>query len=89
LAGGWVAAVVLGTALRAIGRGFGNGTFAVAEAPNADNPTASAKPAIRPVRHGMTDGEANGVTALLRGESSNRHLQVYFIEVVDKILNLP
>jgi hypothetical protein len=45
-AGGWVIfAEVLGTTLRAIGRGFGNGTFgfACASDAHADNPTASAR----------------------------------------------
>jgi hypothetical protein len=74
----------LGTTLRAIGRGFGNGTLdlaanfaaglGAASAANA-NPTASAKLIA------STNGEAGdrtgvagveGITAFLRGESFNR-----------------
>jgi hypothetical protein len=61
----------LGTALRAIGRGFGNGTFALAEASKADNPTASAKLVLRAV-HRIAVARANEFTALFPSESSNR-----------------
>jgi hypothetical protein len=71
---GLAATVVFGTTLRAIGRGFGNGTFALAaqaSAANADNPTASARLAPKAV-HRIAVARANGVTALFPGESSNR-----------------
>jgi hypothetical protein len=77
---GWVeglaATVVFGTTLRAIGRGFGNGTFglsdlAKASAANTDNPTASVRLAPKAV-HRIAVARANGVTALFPGESSNR-----------------
>jgi hypothetical protein len=68
---GLAAAVVFGTTLRAIGRGFGNGTFALAHASAADNPTASARLAPKVV-HRIAVARANGVTALFPGESSNR-----------------
>jgi hypothetical protein len=65
--------VVLGTTLRAIGRGFGNGTFglAAASAVNADNPTASARPAVRTVDRNAA-ARADGVTTFPDGESFNR-----------------
>jgi hypothetical protein len=73
--------VVLGTTLRAIGRAFGNGTFglAAASAVNADNPTASArkavktvaKPAVRIVDRNAA-ARADGITAFPDGESFNR-----------------
>jgi hypothetical protein len=71
-------AVVLGTTLRAIGRGFGKGTPVVAQARLAagpDNPTTSDRPIA------SSDDEAvdpnararsNEVTAVLRGESLRR-----------------
>jgi hypothetical protein len=70
------ATVVLGTILREIGRGFGNGTFglsdlAKASAANADNPTASVRPAPKAV-HRIAVARAIGLTALFPGESSNR-----------------
>jgi hypothetical protein len=71
---GLAATVVFGTALRAIGRGFGNGTFALAakaSAANADNPTASVRLAPKAV-HRIAVARANGVTALFPGESGNR-----------------
>jgi hypothetical protein len=73
---GLAATVVFGTTLRAIGRGFGNGTFglsdlAKASAANADKPTASARLAAKAV-HRIAIARANGVTALFPGESSNR-----------------
>jgi hypothetical protein len=68
---------VLGTALRAIGRDGGSGTFGVAQAfaANADNPTLSASVSSEPVPkavHRNVGGGPNGVTAFLRGESFNR-----------------
>ena len=90
---GAVLLAVLGTTLRAIGLGWGNGTFGLAQASaaNADNPTASASvtSALVPkaVRRRVDTG-ANGVTAFLRGESFNRSSpRLYLIENVDKILN--
>jgi hypothetical protein len=66
---------VLGTTLRAIGRGFGNGTFgwglAQASAANADNPKASARLVVKAVDRNAA-ARADGVTAFLRGESFNR-----------------
>jgi hypothetical protein len=74
----------LGTALRAIGRGFGNGTFGAAQAATAVNPTASARPVARPVAKAVDRNAAareDGVTAFLRGESFNRSSPgVYLIE---------
>ena len=63
----------LGTTLRAIGRGFGNGTFGLAQASaaNADNPTASARLVANAVDRNAA-ARADGVTAFLRGESFNR-----------------
>jgi hypothetical protein len=72
------ATTVFGTALRAIGRGLGNGTFAAASAStaSADTPTPSAKAMPKAARFKallrIGDSEANRVTALLLGESSNR-----------------
>jgi hypothetical protein len=59
--------------LRAIGRGFGNGTFGVAQASadTADNPTASARLVAKAVDRNAAARE-DGVTAFLRGESFNR-----------------
>ena len=73
LADGWGAMVVLGTTLRAIGRGFGNGTFGVAPASpeNTDNPAASAKLVLSAV-HRIAVARTNGLTALFPGESTNR-----------------
>jgi hypothetical protein len=64
---------VLGTTLRAIGRGFGSGTVVVAEASaaNTDNPTASARPVANAVDRNAA-ARNDGVTAFLRGESVNR-----------------
>jgi len=70
----------LGTTLRAIGRGFGNGTFdlavdlAAASAAKA-NPTASARLIAKAKgKAGDLTGVAGaeGITAFLRGESFNR-----------------
>jgi hypothetical protein len=69
---------VLGTTLRAIGRGFGNGTFlglAQASPVNADNPTASARQVARVADKAVdrnAAGRRDGVTAFFRGESFNR-----------------
>jgi hypothetical protein len=70
--------LVLGTTLRAIGRGFGNGTFGLvaASAAHVDNPEASnAKASARLVTRAVDRNAlawADRVTALLRGESFNR-----------------
>jgi hypothetical protein len=69
-----VLGVVLGTTLRAIGRGFGNGTFALAQASaaSADSPTASVRLAAKAVDR-KAAVRAEGITALLcGGESFNR-----------------
>jgi hypothetical protein len=69
---------VLGTTLRAIGLGFGNGTFlglAQASPLNADNPTASARHVAKAVDKAVdrnAAGRLDGVTAFFRGESFNR-----------------
>ena len=71
---GVVLDVALGTTLRAIGRGFGNGTFGLAEALAAitDSPTASARLAAKAVDR-KAAVRAEGITALLcSGESFNR-----------------
>jgi hypothetical protein len=62
------ACVVFGTTLRAIGRGFGSGTFGLAQASaaNTDSPSA------RPVTNAVDRNAAFRVfTAFLRGESFN------------------
>jgi hypothetical protein len=76
LAAVFAAGTVLGTTLRAIGRGLGNGTFAAlaqASPPSADMPKASA-------RHVATVAKADDrnaarrldeVTAFFRSESFN------------------
>jgi len=63
----------LGTALRAIGRGFGNGTFALDEAcaVHADKPTASTRLIARAVER-FAATRMQGFTAFLRGESFRR-----------------
>jgi hypothetical protein len=63
----------LGTTLRAIGRGFGSGTFGLAQASavNADKPTASVRLVAKAVDRNVA-ARAFGVTAFLRGESFNR-----------------
>jgi hypothetical protein len=68
---------VLGTTLRAIGRGFGSGTLGLvaASAANADNPTASARLVARAVDKAVdrnAAARADWVTSFLRGESFNR-----------------
>ena len=78
--GGRGCGVVLGTTLRAIGRGFGSGTFglAAASAAHADNPRSArlvAKASARLVARAVdrnAAARADGVTAFLRGESFNR-----------------
>jgi hypothetical protein len=70
------ATVVLGTTLRAIGRGFGSGTLGLADLAeasiaNADNATASARLVLKAV-HRIAAARAKGVTVLFRSESSNR-----------------
>ena len=70
----WGLVFVLGTTLRAIGRGFGKGTFlgfAQASPVNADNPTASARQVAKVVDRNAA-GRRDGVTAFFRGESFNR-----------------
>jgi hypothetical protein len=67
------AGTVLGTTLRAIGRGFGSGTFGVADASiaQADHPTASTRLVAKAVdRNAAARGDR--VTTFLRGESFNR-----------------
>jgi hypothetical protein len=73
VAGATFLAEGLGTTLRAIGRGFGNGTFGLvrASAANADSPTASARLVANAVDRNAA-ARADGVTAFLRGESFNR-----------------
>jgi hypothetical protein len=73
VAGAVVAGVVFGTALRAIGRGFGTGTFglaaASASAASANNSASDVAKAVD--RNAAARGE--GVTAFLcGGESSDR-----------------
>jgi hypothetical protein len=70
------ARIALGTTLRAIGRGFGNGTFGLPGIANAsdataDNPTASTTPATELV-HRNAVARPNGVMTLFRYESSKR-----------------
>src|SRR6266536_2707731 len=77
-AGLWAAVVLvcaadLGTTLRAIGRGFGRGTFGLAQASrgNAASPTASARRVASAVDRKAA--RAEGITAFLcGGESFNR-----------------
>jgi len=72
-AGAVFLAELLATTWRAIGRGFGSGTFGLvaASAAHADNPTASARLVAMAVDRSAA-ARADGVTALLRGESFNR-----------------
>jgi hypothetical protein len=63
----------LGTTLRAIGRGLGSGTFALAaqaSATNADHPTASARLVANALDRNAA-ARMRGFTAFLRGESFN------------------
>ena len=72
-AAGVVADVVLGTTLRAIGRGFGNGTFGLAQASVA---TDSAATKIRPVASAVDRNAAartDRVKAFPGGESFGAH----------------
>ena len=64
---------VAGTTLRAIGRGFGSGTFGLAQASAAttDNPTDSSRLAANAVGRN-TAAREDGVTAFPDGESFNR-----------------
>jgi len=87
-----VAAVLVaafGAALRAIGRGFGNGTFVVAQASTErlNSPAASARLAASAVDRSAA-ARAERVTAILcGGESFSRSsLGVYLTEYVDKML---
>src|SRR5260370_20833006 len=66
---------VLATTLRAIGGGFGNGPFGLAQASpaHADNPTASARLVARAVDRNAA-ARADGVTAFPDGESFNRQV---------------
>jgi hypothetical protein len=91
-----VAPRVLGTTLRAIGRGLGVGTFGLAQASAANpanpaNPTANASVTSALVPNAVrrkVGGGTNGVTAFLRGRI-NQALKpwLYLIEYMDKILN--
>jgi len=71
LAGVELTGVVLGTTLRAIGRGFGNGTFGFAQAfaEIADNPTASARLVASAVDRNAA-ARTERVTAFLCGGES-------------------
>jgi hypothetical protein len=62
-----------GTALRALGRGFGNGTCDLAQAPidNTDRPMASARLVANALGRKAAERLA-GVTAFLRGKSFSR-----------------
>jgi len=73
VAGAVFLAEVAGTTLRAIGRGFGNGTVGLAQASaaNTNNPTASARLVANAVDRNAA-ARNDGVTAFLRGESLNR-----------------
>jgi hypothetical protein len=75
--GVFAADVVFGTTLRAIGRGFGSGTFGLAEAAvaSADHPIASTRPIAKAVDKAIERNAAacaDRVTAFLRGESFKR-----------------
>jgi hypothetical protein len=73
VAGAVVLAEVVGTTLRAIGRGLGSGTVGVAQAStaNTDNPIASTRLVANTVDRNAA-ARNDGVTAFLRGESLNR-----------------
>jgi hypothetical protein len=62
---------VLGTTLRAIGRGLGRGTLARASTASADKPIVSARVVAKAVDRNAA-ARMNGVTMFLRGESLNR-----------------
>jgi hypothetical protein len=86
-------AVVLGTTLRAIGRGFGNGIFgratANASAANADKPAVAIR--LRPkLVHRSAVARPNGITALFPFESSTRARPTSIsLSLLEKMLNLP
>jgi len=63
--------VVLGTTLRAIGRGFGNGTFGLAQASTeiVDNPIVNVRPVASAVDRNAAR-RAERVTAFLCGGES-------------------
>src|ERR1700693_2231665 len=63
--------VVLGTTLRAIGRGFGNGTLGLAEASAAHIPAASIRLVAKAVDRNAAAREG-AVTTFPDGESFNR-----------------
>jgi hypothetical protein len=85
---GAMAEAVAGTTLRAIGRGFGSGTFGAASA-GMENATASARHVAKAVDRNAA-ARAVWVTAFLRGESFKLEKpQSYLIEYVDKILTDP
>ena len=69
----FLAAVCCGTTLRAIGRGFGNGTLGLATASTvkADNPTASARLVANAVDRNAA-ARTGRVTAFPSGESFDR-----------------
>jgi hypothetical protein len=73
VAGAVFLAAVVGTRLRAIGRGFGNGTLVLATASTvkADNPMASARLVANAVDRNAA-ARAGRVTAFPNGESFNR-----------------
>jgi hypothetical protein len=83
------AATIFGAALRAIGRGFGNGTFGEAakqSTANADTPAIRAS-AVPVVVHRFAAARPNRAMAVFRCESSKRgRPQLYFIEVIEKLL---
>ena len=64
---------VVGTTLRAIGRGFGRGTFGLAQASaaNSDSPTDSTRLVASALDRNAAARE-DGVTAFPDGESFNR-----------------
>jgi hypothetical protein len=64
----------LGAALRAIGRGFGNGTFGLAQASAAmaDKPTASARLVASAVDRNAAARAGRVTVFLCGGESFNR-----------------
>jgi hypothetical protein len=69
-----VAAVMLGTTLRAIGRGFGRGTLGLlahASTASAEKPIASVKLVARAVDR-KAAARTRRLTAFLRGESFDR-----------------
>jgi hypothetical protein len=71
---GVVLGVVLGTACREIGRGFGNGTFGLAHASTdiADSPTASARLVANAVDRNVAARTEDFTVFPCGGESFNR-----------------